>query len=64
MDYYKTYMVRYAAADDSMKAASRAHWTRCHIENLKSGRHDLIIFSAQMLAAMDTVDAYRMTAEK
>jgi len=64
MDYYKTHMVRYAAADDSMKAASRAHWTRCHIENLKSGRHDLIVFSAQILAAMDAVDAYKMTAEK
>lgn len=56
-NYYEQYAVRYAAADDAMRTAAREHWTRCHIENLKTGRNDLIIFSAQMLAAMDIVDA-------
>ena len=56
-DYYKTYGMRYAAANDDMRRAAREHWTRCHAENLRSGRNDLIIFSGQILAQMDLVDA-------
>ena len=57
MNYYEQYKERYAAADKETRKASREHWQRVHAENLASGRHDLIIFSAQILAMICTVDA-------
>ena len=52
MDYYKTYMTRYIMADTETRAASKKHWIECHIENIASGREDLIIFSAKILGAI------------
>ena len=52
MDYYKTYMMRYIMADTATRAASKKHWTECHIKNMASGRDDLIIFSAKILGAI------------
>ena len=52
MDYYKTYMKRYLMADPETRAVSKKHWTKCHIENIVSGREDLIIFSAKILGAI------------
>ena len=57
-DYYRTAQERYMRADPETRKASREHWTRVHAENMKSGREDLIIFSAQILAAYDTADNY------
>ena len=52
-NFYEDYGKRYRACqDEERKAAAREHWTRIHRENLKTGRLDLIIFSAQMLSAM------------
>lgn len=34
----------------------KKHWEKCHAENLKSGRYDLIIFSAQMLATIEAAE--------
>ena len=56
-NFYYKYAAKYSTATADMKAEARAHWTRCHAENILSGRNDLIIFSAQILAAMDTADA-------
>ena len=54
--YYK-YAVKYAAADQNTRQEAREHWTRIHAENILTGRHDLIIYSAQILAAMDLAEA-------
>lgn len=56
-EYYRDAARRYLAAPPELRKASREHWTRHHVENLKSGRQDLIIFSAQILAAYDAADA-------
>ena len=56
MNYYEDYKKRYAAADEKTKKASREHWKRVHAENLASGREDLIIFSAQILAMICQVE--------
>ena len=59
MDYYKTHAIRYLLADENTKKASWEHWRKCHAENIKSGREDLIIFSARIIANMALVDAGR-----
>lgn len=56
MNYYEQYKERYAAADEKTRKASREHWQRVHAENLASGRQDLIIFSAQILAMICVVE--------
>ena len=56
-NYYRTAQERYRAAAPEIRKASREHWTRTHAENIRSGREDLIIFSAQILAAYDVTDA-------
>ena len=56
-NYYKAYMDRYKASDDKTKQEARQHWTKCHAANIETGRHDLIIFSAQILAAIAAIDA-------
>ena len=48
---------RYKAASEELKKASRAYWTRLHAENVTTGRADLIMFSGQVLAQYDLVDA-------
>jgi hypothetical protein len=61
-DFYLQYAARYAAQPPEAKKAAREHWTRAHAENLLSGRFDMIVFSAQILAAMDTIEAATGTA--
>lgn len=57
MDYYKTFFIRYLASDERTRTESREHWQKCHIENVRAGREDLIIFSAKILAAIQVADA-------
>ena len=59
MDFYSNYKARYIAANPAERKAAREHWTRCHQENMMTGREDLIMFSAQMLAQIAVVDAER-----
>ncbi len=56
MNYYKDYFLRYIAADEATRAESRQHWLKCHAHNIASGREDLIIFSAKILAAISLAD--------
>lgn len=55
--YYESIGERYRAASPELRAASKAHWIKCHRQNLKSGRQDLIIFTAQILAQIAIVDS-------
>lgn len=57
MDFYKNQMENYRKASQEAKEASKRHWIRCHRENLNSGRNDLIIFSARIIANMAIVDS-------
>lgn len=57
MTYYETTRERYKNASPEMRAATRDHWTKCHRQNIESGRPDMIIFSAQILAGYDLIDA-------
>ena len=52
MEYYKKYLVRYMLADAETRNAAKKHWIKCHKDNMKSGREDMIIFSAKMLASI------------
>lgn len=56
-NYYVEQGKRYKAASEKLKKASRAYWTRIHAENVKAGRDDLIMFSGQVLAQYDIIDA-------
>lgn len=56
-NYYIEQGKRYKAASEELKKASRAYWTRIHAKNVKTGRADLIMFSGQVLAQYDLVDA-------
>ena len=51
-NYYHEYYERFLAADARTRAESKAHWIACHKKNIASGRDDLIIFSAKILAAI------------
>lgn len=55
--YYETVGERYRAASPELRAASKAHWIKCHRQNLESGRQDMIIFTAQILAQFAIVDS-------
>ena len=57
LHYYEMHFVRYLQADKETRKASRDHWLKCHRENIKADRDDLIIFSAKMLASIDLADA-------
>lgn len=50
MNYYERYYRYFLESSDEMRQKSKAHWLEKHEENLKSGREDLIIFSASILA--------------
>ena len=54
--YYESVGERYRAASPELRAASKAHWFKCHKENLASGRQDMIIFTAQILAQISMVE--------
>lgn len=56
MNYYKDYFLRYISANTAVREASRKHWLKCHAENVLSGREDLIIFSAKILASISLAD--------
>jgi hypothetical protein len=60
-NYYMEYAIKYAAQPPEMRKAAKEHWTRKHAENILSNRFDLIIFSAQILAAIDTIEAATAT---
>lgn len=51
MSFYTDYYNRFLSASAEMREQSKKHWLKIHAENLKTGRNDLIIFSAQVLAA-------------
>lgn len=57
MDFYRRYQEMYLVADEKTRQAAKAHWLRVHAENLrKENRNDLVIFSAQVLAAILLVE--------
>lgn len=55
-DYYEYWLPKYMMADKATREASKKHWIKCHKENLKAKREDLIIFSAKMLATITLAD--------
>ena len=57
IDFYKERAIAYKKASDELRKQSRDHWIAVHRENLASGRDDLIMFSANVLAAYDLADA-------
>lgn len=59
MDYYENWKSLYKAASLEERNKSKVHWLKCHAENLESGRHDLIIHSAQILAHIAIVENER-----
>lgn len=56
MEYYKKYLERYMNADSNLRRQAKEHWTIVHAQNLESGRDDLIVFSAKMLASITLAD--------
>lgn len=56
MEFYERYYWQYKAADDQTRKEAKEHWLKCHRENLKADRKDLIIFSAQILAMIDMAE--------
>ena len=57
--YYESFAIRYHESGEDLRRRSREHWQRIHAENVKSGREDLIVFSARHLAEMAMIDAGR-----
>lgn len=56
MDFYKNWEAAFRACNQEDREKSKAHWLKCHAENLASGRLDMIIFSAQILAHIENVE--------
>lgn len=56
MDYYENWKNLYKAASLEDRKKSKVHWLKCHAENLKRKRDDLIIFSGKHLAIMAMID--------
>ena len=56
MNFYENYRQMYKAATMEKRIESKKHWIKCHENNLKSRRQDLIIFSGQILAMIAIVD--------
>lgn len=54
--YYESIGERYRESSPELRAASKAHWLKCHRQNLESGRQDMIIFTAQILAQIAIVE--------
>ena len=55
-NYYATYAIRYYEADQQTRNDAKRHWQECHADNLRSGREDLIIFSAKMLGSIEMAE--------
>ena len=62
MNYYERYYRYFLESSDEMRQKSKAHWLEMHAENLKSGREDLIMFSASILAQICLAE--KIIAEK
>lgn len=58
MNFYETYYLRYLQADTDTRRQSRDHWLNVHKANMATGRDDLTIFSAQILARITLADEY------
>lgn len=56
-DYYTNTVILYLEADRETREATKAHWLKCHAENMKADRHDLIMFSGKHLEAIMTAEA-------
>lgn len=54
--FYDRYFAQYLTADADARKASKEHWLKCHRKNLASGRGEMIIFSAQILAMQAMAD--------
>ena len=60
-DYYRNYFIRAYNATPETRRASLEHWNKMHAENKALKRFDLIIFSAEHIAAIkaaETISAY------
>lgn len=51
-DYFSTTVILYLESDNETRAETKAHWQRCHAENLQRERQDLILFSRKHLDAI------------
>ena len=57
MDFYKRYYQMYLNANAETRAACKKHWMKIHAENkVKPNRNDLIIFSEQILDAIELAE--------
>ena len=56
-DFYSNYTVRFIESDSTTREESKAHWQNMHAKNLASGREDMIIFTAKILAAIEIAEA-------
>lgn len=59
MNFYKNWEYAFRACNQEDREKSKNHWLKCHAENLESGRYDLIIFGAQILAYIENVENER-----
>ena len=51
-NYFTRTVILYLEADEGTRSESKAHWLKCHAENLQRERQDLILFSSNNLAAI------------
>ena len=58
MEYYERYFYNYIQASPEIRKASKEHWQRVHVENMKTGRDDLILFSGKMLGSIIQAEKY------
>lgn len=58
MEYSKIYFLRYLAADEKMRKASKDHWLKIHSANVLNGdfESDTFQLSASILAAIAVAD--------
>lgn len=56
-NYYDSFLVRYIEADEVQRQKSKEHWLKCHMENVKSGRKDLIMFTEQILSRISIAES-------
>ena len=64
MNFYDEYEIKYRSANAEQCKEAKAHWLKCHRENVKSKREDLTAFSAEILARIALVDGEEMTEEQ
>lgn len=54
--YYLDYYRMYINANNELRQKTKEHWLSKHQENIESGRHDMIMFSAGILSAIFAAD--------